>query len=222
MAERCRRKLGVKFSAVFVTARFRIVLNVFGENFAFLAKVWSQTNCCRRKCGVKLCAFGNVQRIQRRSEIVRFRRIRGVKPSVFAENAEWNGAFSAITRYSRKSGSVLGFIIFLNQIFLILGLSLIFYWMMPKNCEKRTIKSRACVPLRGLWWPRKCSVPWRLYLWCSYRTRERDKRWKYETCNFHNVACFLRNVTERASARYENTTGCICNQMSKFQNILCY
>ncbi len=35
----------------------------------------------------------------------------------------------------------------LNKIFKILGLSLVFYWMMPKKCEKRTIKSRAFVPL---------------------------------------------------------------------------
>jgi hypothetical protein len=45
MAECCRRKHGVKFSAVFVTVRFRIVLSVFGEkaesNFAFLAKAQS-------------------------------------------------------------------------------------------------------------------------------------------------------------------------------------
>jgi hypothetical protein len=92
MAERCCRKRGVKFSAVFATVRFRIVLSVFGENaesnFEFSAKARSQTNRGRRKCGVKLCAFGNIQRIQRRSEIMRFRRIRGVKRSVFAENAK--------------------------------------------------------------------------------------------------------------------------------------
>jgi hypothetical protein len=45
MAERCRRKRGVKFSVVFVTVRFRIVLSVFGEkaesNFTFLAKARS-------------------------------------------------------------------------------------------------------------------------------------------------------------------------------------
>ncbi len=78
---------------------------------------------------------------------MRFRRIRRVKRSVFAENAEWNGAFSAITRYLQKSGYVLGFNTYFNKIFLILGLGLVYYWMMPKNCEKRTIKSRACVPL---------------------------------------------------------------------------
>ncbi len=79
---------------------------------------------------------------------MRFRRIRGVKRSVVAENAGWNGAFSAITRYSRKSSYVLGFNTYLNKIFLILGLGLVYYLMMPKNCEKWTIKSRACVPLR--------------------------------------------------------------------------
>ncbi len=79
---------------------------------------------------------------------MRFRRKREIKRSVFAENAEWNGAFSAITRYSRRSSYVLGFNTYLNYIFEILGLGLVYYWMMPKNCEKRTIKSRACVPLR--------------------------------------------------------------------------
>ncbi len=152
MTERCRRKCGVKFGAVFVTVRFQIVLSVFGEkaesNFAFSAKARSKTNRCRRKCGVKLCAFGNVQRIQRRSKIMRFRRIRGVKRCVFAENAEWNGAFSAKTRYSQKSGYVLGFNTYLNKIFEILGLGLVYYWMMPKKWEKLTIKSRACVPLK--------------------------------------------------------------------------
>jgi hypothetical protein len=122
MAERCRRKRGVKFSAVFATVRFRIVLSVFSENaesnFAFSAKARSQTKRCRRKCGVKLCAFGNLQRIQRRSKIMGFRRIRGVKRGVFAKNAEWNGAFSAITLYSRKSGYVLGFNTYFNKTFL--------------------------------------------------------------------------------------------------------
>jgi hypothetical protein len=51
MAERCRRKQRVKFSAVFVTVRFWIVLSVFGEkaesNFAF----W-------QKRGVKLIVVG--------------------------------------------------------------------------------------------------------------------------------------------------------------------
>ncbi len=137
MAERCCRKRGVKFSAVFVTVRFWIVICVFGKkaesNFAFSAKARSYTNRCRRKCGVKLCAFGSIQRIQRRSEIMRFK---------------WNGAFSTITQYLRKSSSVLGLNTYLNKIFLILGLGLVYYWMMPKNCEKRTIKSRACVPLK--------------------------------------------------------------------------
>ncbi len=68
-----------------------------------------------------------VQRIQRRSEIMRFRRIRGVKRSVFAENAELKGALSVITRYSRKSGYVLGFNTYLNKIFDILGLGLVYY-----------------------------------------------------------------------------------------------
>jgi hypothetical protein len=74
-----------------------------------------------------MCAFGSIQRIQRRSEIMRFRRICGVKRSVFAENAELNGAFSAITRYSRKSGYVLGFNTYFNKIFEILGLGLVYY-----------------------------------------------------------------------------------------------
>jgi hypothetical protein len=42
MAERCRQKRGVKFSVVFVTVSFRIVLSVFGEkaesNLTFSAK----------------------------------------------------------------------------------------------------------------------------------------------------------------------------------------
>jgi hypothetical protein len=32
----------------------------------------------------------------------------------------------------------------------ILALGLIYHLMIPKKCEKRTIKSRACVPLRNL------------------------------------------------------------------------
>ncbi len=78
---------------------------------------------------------------------MRFRQIRGVKHSVFPKNAEWNSAFSAITQYSRKSGYVLEFNTYLNKIFEILGLGLVYCWMMPKNCEKRNIKSRACVHL---------------------------------------------------------------------------
>ncbi len=66
MAERCRQKPGVKFSAVFVTVRFQNVLSVFGEkaesNFTFSEKVQSETNR-RLKCGVKLCAFGSIQHI---------------------------------------------------------------------------------------------------------------------------------------------------------------
>jgi hypothetical protein len=45
MNKRCRWKLGVKFSIVFATVRFRIVLSVFGQkvesNFAFLMKARS-------------------------------------------------------------------------------------------------------------------------------------------------------------------------------------
>ncbi len=162
MAERCHRKRRVKFSAVFVAVRFRIVLSVFGEkaelNFAFSAKARSLTNCYWPKCGVKLCAFGSIQLIQRRSEIMRFRRIHWVKRSIFAKNAEWNGAFSAITQYSQKSGYVREFNTYLNKIFEILGLGLVYYWIMPKNCEKRTIKSRACVPLRKL-------TAWKKVIW---------------------------------------------------------
>jgi hypothetical protein len=75
-------KRGVKFSVVFVTVRFRIVLSVFSEkgesNFAFSAKARSSW----RKRRVKLCAFGSIKHIQRRSGITRFRRISGVKRSV--------------------------------------------------------------------------------------------------------------------------------------------
>jgi hypothetical protein len=89
IAERCRRKRRVKFSVVFVTVRFRIVLSDFSEkeesNFAFSR---SYSNRCWRKRGVKLCAFGSIQHIQRRSGITRFWRISGVKRCVFAENAE--------------------------------------------------------------------------------------------------------------------------------------
>ncbi len=155
MAEHCRQKHGVKLSVVFVTVRFGLFwafsAKKQSQNLCFWRKRGVKPNRCWRKCGVKLCAFGNIQRIQRRSEIMRFRRIRRVKRSVFAEKAEWNGAFSVKTRYSRKSGYVLGFNTYLNKIFEILGLCLIYYWMMPKNCEKRTIKSRACVPLRSLY-----------------------------------------------------------------------
>jgi hypothetical protein len=45
MAERCRQKRGVTFSAVFATVRFRIILSIFGEkaesNFVFLVKARS-------------------------------------------------------------------------------------------------------------------------------------------------------------------------------------
>jgi hypothetical protein len=47
MADRCRQKRGVKFSAVFATVRFRIVLSVFGEKAV-------QTSRFRQKSGVKL------------------------------------------------------------------------------------------------------------------------------------------------------------------------
>jgi hypothetical protein len=40
-----------------------------------------------------LCVFGIIQRNHRRSQISRILRIRGVKLSVFAENAERNSAF---------------------------------------------------------------------------------------------------------------------------------
>ncbi len=56
-----------------------------------------------RKHRVKLCTFGSIQGIQRKSRIMHFRRICGVKRSIITKNAEWNGAFLAITRYSRKS-----------------------------------------------------------------------------------------------------------------------
>ncbi len=152
MAEHCCRKRGVKFSAVFVTVRFWVVLSVSGKkadsNFAFSAKARRSTNRCWRKCWVILCAFGNIQRIQRRRKIKHFQQIRRVKRSVFAENAEWNGAFLVITRNLRKSGYVLWFKIYLNKFFGIRCPGLVYHWMMPKNCEKRTIKSRACVPLR--------------------------------------------------------------------------
>ncbi len=52
MAERCRQKRGVKFSAVFVTVRFWIVLSVFGE------KAESHTLRFRQKRGVKLIVVG--------------------------------------------------------------------------------------------------------------------------------------------------------------------
>ncbi len=82
----------VKFSVVFVTVRFRIVLSVFGKkaesNFAFSAKARSETNRCWRKRLVKLCAFGSIQRIQTKGGIMRFRQICGVKRSVFTKNAE--------------------------------------------------------------------------------------------------------------------------------------
>jgi hypothetical protein len=51
MVERCRQKRGVKFSVVFVTVLFRIVLSVFGKkaesNFAV-----------SEKHGVKLIVVG--------------------------------------------------------------------------------------------------------------------------------------------------------------------
>jgi hypothetical protein len=58
---------------------------------------------------------------------MRFRRIRGVKRSVFAETAELNSAFSAITQYLRKSGYVLGFNTYLKKLSEILGLGLVYY-----------------------------------------------------------------------------------------------
>jgi hypothetical protein len=48
MAERCRRKRGVKFNVVFVTVRFRIVLSVFDEkvesNLTFSGKKSAELN----------------------------------------------------------------------------------------------------------------------------------------------------------------------------------
>ncbi len=43
------------------------------------------------------------------------------------EYTEWNGAFLAITLYSQKSRNVLGFNTYLNNIFEILGLGLVYY-----------------------------------------------------------------------------------------------
>ncbi len=106
MAEHCRPKHGIKFSVIFLTVRFRIVLSIFGEKEeSNLMCSVKETNRCWWKCGVYLCAFGSIQCIQRRSGIMHFRRIRRLKRrrSVFAENTEWNGAFLAITRYWRKS-----------------------------------------------------------------------------------------------------------------------
>jgi hypothetical protein len=107
-------------------------LIVFGKkaesNFAFLAKAQNYSNRCRRKCGVKLCAFGNIQHIQRRSEIMRFWQICGVKHSVFAQKrGVKNGAVLVKKRFLRKSGYVLGFNTYLNKIFEILGLCLVYY-----------------------------------------------------------------------------------------------
>jgi hypothetical protein len=89
---------------------------------------------------------------------MRFRQIRGVKRSVFGEYAEWNGAFSVKTRYSGKSGFVLGFNTYLNKIFEILCLGLVYYWTMPKNCEKTNYKI-SCMCTFRFW---KAVNGWRL------------------------------------------------------------
>jgi hypothetical protein len=72
ITEHCHKKSGVELSVVFVIVRFQIVLNVFGE-----------TNRCRQKRRVKLCTFGSIQHIQRRSGCLRCQQTRRVKLSVF-------------------------------------------------------------------------------------------------------------------------------------------
>ncbi len=77
--------------------------------------------------------FGSIQHIQRRSRITRFRRISGVKRSVFAENAEGNSAFLAITQYSQKYDYVREFYTSFNKICESLDLGLVFYCLMLKK-----------------------------------------------------------------------------------------
>jgi hypothetical protein len=48
--------------------------------------------------------------------------------------------------------------------------------MMPKNCEKRTIKSRACVPLRSL------SLPGSIQLLIYRRREEGVERVTFSSC----------------------------------------
>ncbi len=120
IAERCCRKRGVKFSVVFVTVCFRIVLSVFSKkaesNFAFLVKAQSWTNTAY---------------LEKRQNYA------------FSANM-----WSETKRYSRKSYFVRELYTYLI-FFFILDLSLVYYRMMPKKWEKLTTKSRACGPLKG-------------------------------------------------------------------------
>jgi hypothetical protein len=77
-----------------------------------------------------------------------FRQICGVKRSVFPKSAELNCAFLAKIQYSQKSVYV-GNSTFNLHFFLILGLRFLLL-NDAKNVKKRTIKSRACVPLRNI------------------------------------------------------------------------
>jgi hypothetical protein len=124
---------------------------IFSENTEWnlesLAKTASYIYCFWQKRRVKLWAFGSIQSIQRRSRVMNFRQICGVKWSVFPKSAELNCAFFAKIQYSRKS------IYVRNSKF-----NLHFFNSGPrisvvkwcKKCKKRTIKSRACVPLRNI------------------------------------------------------------------------
>ncbi len=43
---------------------------------------------------------------------------------------------------------------------------------------------------------------------------------RYKMYKFHNVVCFLRNITERVSV--QNVAGCLRYQTTKLQNVYCY
>ncbi len=109
-------------------------------------KTWCETGRFRRNPEVKLCIFGSIQCIQwsswfscfwwTRGEAKRFRWKSVVKRCDFGDNA----VFAKI-RLCRRSWNLI------LTIIEILDLGLVYFWMMPKK-RKRTIKSRACVPLR--------------------------------------------------------------------------
>jgi hypothetical protein len=81
ITERIRQKYAVTLSVVFVTARFRIVLNVFVEKWSEAKRFRQKMVRFWRERSAKLSVFGSVQHIQRRSQILRLLQIRRVKLS---------------------------------------------------------------------------------------------------------------------------------------------
>jgi hypothetical protein len=152
-------------------------------------------------------------RTQRRSGIMCFRRIRGVKRRVFAENMERNGVFSEIMWYSRKFNYVQGFNR-LNKIFEVLGLGLVFYWNDAKKCDKRTIIFCACVPVRTVFF---CVRNRRKKVSNYSRTSKRYLWFTVFLYEEHRISNTAQSVIERNSIKPGVTDFIACNTVTKIE-----